>query len=88
MADSRANIDLVFRNGLKDFEVLPPPGVWDNIQPAINVTGKKFIFPIFKVAATITVVATMSFLSYRLGVEISTSQLSELSDVKSGIFCP
>ena len=33
MDEKGANIDLVFRNGLKDFEVLPPPEVWDNIHP-------------------------------------------------------
>ena len=27
------NIDVVFRNGLKDLEVLPPSDVWDNIPP-------------------------------------------------------
>ena len=32
MNEKGANIDLLFRNGLKDFEVLPPPGVWDNIH--------------------------------------------------------
>ncbi len=41
MADSRANIDLVFRNGLMDYEVLPPSEVWDNIQAAVNVPAKK-----------------------------------------------
>ena len=25
MSEKGANIDLVFRNGLKDYEVLPPP---------------------------------------------------------------
>ena len=36
MDDRKANIDLLFRNGLKDFEVLPPPEVWNNILPAIR----------------------------------------------------
>ena len=27
-----ANIDLAFRNGLKDYEVLPPPDVWNCID--------------------------------------------------------
>jgi opacity protein-like surface antigen len=79
MADNRANIDLVFRNGLMDYEVLPPAEVWDNIQASVNVPKKRIVFPYIKVAAAITVVATMSFLAYRLGVEVSTSQLNVMS---------
>jgi len=37
MVDRGANIDIVFRNGLKDFEVMPPPEVWENIQPSLKV---------------------------------------------------
>jgi len=36
MDDKIANIDLVFRNGLKDYEVHPPPEVWNNIRPAVR----------------------------------------------------
>ncbi len=79
MDDSRANIDLVFRNGLMDYEVLPPAEVWDNIQASVNAPGKRIVFPFLKAAAAITVVATMSFLAYRLGVEVSTSHLNEMS---------
>jgi len=35
MDEREANIDVVFRNGLKDYEVLPPPEVWDKISPAV-----------------------------------------------------
>jgi hypothetical protein len=35
MADQNSNIDLVFRNGLKEFEILPPQEVWDSIAPSI-----------------------------------------------------
>jgi hypothetical protein len=31
MDERGANIDILFRNGLKDYEVLPPPEVWNNI---------------------------------------------------------
>lgn len=33
MFDKEPNIDIVFRNGLKNMEVLPPADVWDNIPP-------------------------------------------------------
>lgn len=33
MFDREPNIDIVFRNGLKNLEVLPPADVWDNIPP-------------------------------------------------------
>ncbi|MDX9729312.1 MAG: outer membrane beta-barrel protein [Bacteroidales bacterium] len=36
MFEREPNIDIVFRNGLKNLEVLPPADVWDNI-PAIPV---------------------------------------------------
>jgi len=33
MFEREPNIDIVFRNGLKNLEVLPPAEVWDNIPP-------------------------------------------------------
>jgi len=33
MVERGANIDLVFRNGLRDYEVHPPAELWDNIHP-------------------------------------------------------
>jgi len=70
MDDRGANIDLVFRNGLKDFEVLPPPDAWDNIHRGIKGRHRPFI--LLRVAAIISVVLSMSFLAYRLSREIST----------------
>ena len=32
MSEKGANIDLLFRNGLKDYEVLPPAGVWEGVK--------------------------------------------------------
>jgi opacity protein-like surface antigen len=76
MADSRANIDLVFRNGLKDFEVLPPPEVWDNIH---HVVKTKFNYlPLLKTAAAVAAIASMSFLAYRWGMEVSSGHLPEM----------
>jgi hypothetical protein len=70
MDDRGANIDLVFRNGLKDYEVLPPPEVWDRVQPSIKVNSPHYIF--LKVAAAVTVFATLSFLAYRINREVVT----------------
>jgi hypothetical protein len=71
MNEREANIDLVFRNGLKDLEVLPPQDVWENIQPVISQKRKSLIF--MRAAAMIAVILTMSFLAYRWSREISTS---------------
>ena len=70
MNEKGANIDLVFRNGLKDFEVLPPPEVWDGIRPFVKIRPRPFIF--LRVAAVITVLLTVSFFTYRWSRELST----------------
>ena len=52
MDEREANIDLVFRNGLRDYEVLPPSEVWDNIGPVIvNKKGISYL-PFLKAAAS------------------------------------
>jgi hypothetical protein len=70
MDERGANIDLVFRNGLKDYEVLPPKVVWDSIQPVIKVKQRSFI--LLRTAAMIAIVLTLSFLAYRWSIEVST----------------
>ena len=44
MDERRANIDLAFRNGLKDYEVLPPPDVWNCIDSRIMRKKKPAYF--------------------------------------------
>jgi hypothetical protein len=66
------NIDIVFRNGLKDFEVLPPPEVWDNIHPVVIRKQKPFL--LFRVAALIVVIFTLSLVAYFLNRDISTGE--------------
>lgn len=63
MADHRANIDLLFRNGLKDYEVLPPQDVWENIQPVVK---KKPGMIILRYAASIAIIVSLSFLTWML----------------------
>lgn len=65
MDDRGANIDLVFRNGLKDYEVLPPAEVWDHIHPSIRVHAPRYIF--LKSAAAVAVLSAISFFAYRAG---------------------
>jgi hypothetical protein len=64
MNNGEHRIDVVFRNGLKDLEVLPPPEVWDGIQPAIAVQQKPFIW--LRVAATVIILFSVGFLAYYL----------------------
>jgi len=64
MDERGANIDLLFRNGLKDYEVLPPTEVWDNIQPAIKVLPKSFRLQ--RIAAVAAVLVSLSFTAYLL----------------------
>jgi hypothetical protein len=75
MDERGANIDLVFRNGLKDYEVLPPQEVWNSIHPAIKIKQRPFI--LLRTAAMIAVVLTISFLAYKLSREISTVPVSQ-----------
>ncbi len=71
MADERANIDLLFRNGLKDFEVLPPPEVWTNILPIIRKKQRSLVF--LRTAALIAILLSVSFLAYRMSRQIPSS---------------
>lgn len=71
MDEREANIDLVFRNGLKDYEVLPPAEVWDHISPAVKRKRRSFVF--LRIAAVSTIVLITGFLAYQLGTRLSAS---------------
>jgi len=71
MDDRKANIDLLFRNGLKDFEVLPPPEVWNNILPVIRKKQRYVVF--LRAAAMVALMLSMSFLAYRMSRQIPSS---------------
>lgn len=58
MFDREPNIDIVFRNGLKDFEVLPPSDVWDAIPPVKVYRKKRITF--YTAAAAIALLMTVS----------------------------
>ena len=69
MDERKANIDLVFRNGLKDFEVLPPPEVWNNIRPVVRKKQRPLV--ILRAAAAVAVLLSLSFLAYQLSRQIN-----------------
>ncbi len=73
MDDREANIDLLFRQGLKDYEVLPPAGAWDKISPVIR--KKQRPYTILRAAAMIAVLATLSFLTATWNSEYSESEV-------------
>ena len=69
MNEKGANIDLLFRNGLKDYEVLPPAGVWEGIHPVVKIKSRPVIF--LRVAAAITVLVSVSLLTSKWSRDIS-----------------
>jgi opacity protein-like surface antigen len=71
MDDREANIDILFRNGLKDFEVLPPAEVWNNIAPRVKKSQKPFL--ILRSAAMIAVLLSLTFLAYRWSLQLTSS---------------
>jgi hypothetical protein len=71
MSEKGANIDLLFRNGLKDFEVLPPPEVWDGVHSAVKIKSRPFIF--LRAAAVAAVLLTVGFLTYRWSKQITST---------------
>lgn len=69
MADREANIDLLFRNGLKDLEVLPPVEAWDKIYPVVRRKQRPVI--LLRSAALIAVLVSIGFLAYRWSQELT-----------------
>jgi hypothetical protein len=70
LANERANIDLLFRNGLKNYEVLPPVEVWNNVLPVIRRKNRPVL--LLRSAALIAVLLSLSFLAYQWSREMST----------------
>jgi hypothetical protein len=64
MVNREANIDLLFRNGLSDYEALPPPGIWEGIKPVISKPKRSFLF--FRVAASVAVLIVSGFITAML----------------------
>jgi hypothetical protein len=61
MFEKEPNIDIVFRNGLKNMEVLPPADVWDNIPPMpVRNHGYRFAM---RIAAGVAVLVALTLLA-------------------------
>ena len=63
MDERKSYIDLAFRNGLKDLEVLPPPDVWNCIEGRI-MRKRKPVY-LMRAAAFLAIAMTLSILAYR-----------------------
>jgi hypothetical protein len=85
MDDRGANIDLLFRNGLKDYEVLPPQEVWDVVRPAIK-TRRSMV--ILRAAALLTALVSISFIAYMLSRTSVIAPGNEISEFIIGITDP
>lgn len=83
MDKSGANIDLLFRNGLKDYEVLPPQDVWDNIQPSIEKKSRTFIF--LRVAAMTALFISLGIVAYLLTRQPVPSDALASIDISGGL---
>ncbi|NLN30198.1 MAG: PorT family protein [Bacteroidales bacterium] len=80
MGETRTNIDLVFRNGLKNYEVLPPPEAWNSIRPAIRA-GQRPLLVILRIAAAAALLLSVSFFAYRLSTRVSLPEQTELAGI-------
>ncbi len=76
MDDREANIDVVFRNGLKDYEVLAPQEVWNDIRPVIRKKQRPLM--LLRVAAIAAVVLSLGILAYRISSEIASGPENQL----------
>ena len=74
MVERDAYIDLVFRNGLKDLEVLPPQGVWEDIEPSLNKIGRPLLW--LRIAAGVAVLFSLGALAFYVGKQNNKELLS------------
>jgi hypothetical protein len=58
MVDRSNNIDIFFRNGLREYEVLPPPEVWENIRPSLSERAKTRNF--LRIAALVSILVSLT----------------------------
>jgi len=81
MFNREPNIDVLFRNGLKDMEVLPPSDVWDNIPPLPVKRSPLRI--ITGIAAGVAAVASLAVLAswYTRSNNATADRLPELAIV-------
>jgi hypothetical protein len=61
MGDRDSNIDLLFRNGLSNYEALPPQDLWNDIKPLIATPRRSFVS--LRAAAAIAVLMASGILT-------------------------
>jgi hypothetical protein len=86
MVDRGANIDLIFRNGLKDYEVLPPQDIWEGIPPVLK---KKRSFTLLRIAASMAVLVSLGagsmFLVNKIETDLSSPELTFNQEESQGV---
>lgn len=83
MVNKEANIDLLFRNGLRDLEVLPPAEAWTNILPAIRRRQRPVM--LLRSAAVAAVLLSISFLAYKWSREFSVTPANPFSAYENAV---
>ena len=86
MDKGEANIDIVFRNGLKDYEALPPQEAWNSISPLIKAKSQSFL--LFRAAAAIAVLVIISFFASKLNNEASIQPATGMISLNEAIMKP
>ncbi len=76
MDKSDGNIDIVFRDGLKNLEVLPPSEVWENVRTDISSARPSAFY--FRVAAGIAAIVSLGLLAFFVGMRTSESALDRM----------
>ena len=62
MVKRDSHIDVLFRDGLSNIEVLPPASVWENIEPVLRKRNNKGLF--FRMAAGIALLTSLGLMAY------------------------
>lgn len=75
MDNRDANIDLLFRNGLKDYEVLPPADAWNKISPSITRNNRPYL--ILRAAAMIALLVTIGLLTSTWNSELAENNFQD-----------
>jgi hypothetical protein len=83
VVNKEANIDLLFRNGLRDMEVLPPAEAWNNILPVIRRRQRPVI--LLRSAAVAAVLLSISFLAYKWSREFSITPVNPFSAYENAV---
>jgi len=83
VVNNEANIDLLFRNGLRDLEVLPPADAWNNILPVIRRKQRPVI--LLRSAAVAAVLLSISFLAYKWSREFSLTPVNPFSAYENAV---